>query len=109
MFVLIGNGACFLLLYRHRSDDLNMRSTWLCSRNDIIANVSVLVAALGVWAFNALWPDLLIGVAIAVLFLRTALTVLRESIAEYRRLNDELKALPAQTTVTGQRLSRDRR
>ena len=36
--VLLGNGICFLLLYRHRSDDLNMRSTWLCSRNDIIAN-----------------------------------------------------------------------
>jgi hypothetical protein len=40
--VLVGNGICFLLLYRHRSDDLNMRSTWLCSRNDIIANLAVL-------------------------------------------------------------------
>ena len=46
--VLLGNGICYLLLFRHRSDDLNMRSTWLCSRNDIIANLSVLVAALGV-------------------------------------------------------------
>src|SRR4026208_1415723 len=46
--VLLGNGVCFLLLFRHRSDDLNMRSTWLCSRNDIIANVAVLVAAIGV-------------------------------------------------------------
>ena len=47
--VLLGNGICFLLLYRHRSDDLNMRSTWLCSRNDIIANAGVLLAAIGVY------------------------------------------------------------
>jgi cation diffusion facilitator family transporter len=83
--VLFGNGVCFLLLYRHRSDDLNMRSTWLCSRNDIIANLSVLVAAIGVKAFNASWPDILVGVAIAALFLSSALTVLRESFFELRR------------------------
>ena len=83
--VLCGNGVCFLLLYRHRSDDLNMRSTWLCSRNDIIANLSVLVAAIGVKAFNASWPDILVGAAIAALFLSSALTVLRESFFELRR------------------------
>ncbi len=77
--VLLGNGICFLLLYRHRSDDLNMRSTWLCSRNDIIANLSVLVAAIGVKVFDASWPDILVGVAIAALFLKSAFTVLRES------------------------------
>jgi cation diffusion facilitator family transporter len=86
LLVLFGNGLCFLLLYRHRSDDLNMRSTWLCSRNDIIANVSVLVAAGGVAYFRAIWPDVLIGAVIAVLFLRTAVTVLRESGHEYREL-----------------------
>ena len=42
MLVLLGNGICFLLLFRRRADDLNMRSTWLCSRNDIIANLAVL-------------------------------------------------------------------
>ena len=52
LLVLLGNGLCFFLLSRHRSDDLNMRSTWLCSRNDIIANLSVLVAALGVKVFD---------------------------------------------------------
>lgn len=107
ILVLLGNGLCFFLLYRHRADDLNMRSTWLCSRNDIVANLSVLAAALGVWAFNAFWPDLLIGAAIAILFLRTALTVLRESISEYRRLNDELKGLSAESTVTGQGVPQD--
>ena len=69
---------CFLLLFRHRSDDLNMRSTWLCSRNDIIANLSVLVAAAGVRVFQSSWPDIIIGAVIAALFLRSAFTVLSE-------------------------------
>jgi cation diffusion facilitator family transporter len=84
--VLLGNGICFLVLFRHRSDDLNMRSTWLCSRNDIIANLSVLVAAIGVKVFAASWPDILVGAAIAALFLRSAFTVLRESFLELRLL-----------------------
>lgn len=84
--VLLGNGICFLLLFRHRSDDLNMRSTWLCSRNDIIANLSVLVAAIGVKFFDTSWPDILVGAAIAALFLRSAVTVLRESVLELRVL-----------------------
>lgn len=84
--VLLGNGICFLLLFRHRSDDLNMRSTWLCSRNDIIANLSVLVAAIGVKMFDASWPDILVGAAIAALFLRSAFIVLRESFLELRLL-----------------------
>lgn len=83
--VLLGNGICFLLLYRHRSDDLNMRSTWLCSRNDIIANAGVLVAAFGVYVTQSVWPDVLIGGAIAALFLKSALAVLTESFIEFKR------------------------
>jgi cation diffusion facilitator family transporter len=89
VLVLLGNGICFLLLLRHRSDDLNMRSTWLCSRNDIIANLSVLFAALGVKVFDASWPDILVGAAIAALFLRSAFTVLRESFLELRILRSQ--------------------
>jgi Co/Zn/Cd efflux system component len=89
LLVLLGNGLCFFLLYRHRSDDLNMRSTWLCSRNDIIANVSVLVAAVGVKIVDASWPDILVGAAIAALFLKSALTVLRESFGELRILRSQ--------------------
>jgi Co/Zn/Cd efflux system component len=89
LLVLLGNGLCFFLLYRHRSDDLNMRSTWLCSRNDIIANVSVLVAAVGVKIVDASWPDILVGAAIAALFLKSALTVLRESFGELRTLKSQ--------------------
>jgi cation diffusion facilitator family transporter len=89
ILVLLGNGLCFLLLFRHRSDDLNMRSTWLCSRNDILANLSVLIAAAGVKVLDSSWPDILIGAAIAVLFLRTAFTVLHESFAELQKLKSE--------------------
>ena len=84
VLVLLGNGTCFLLLFRHRSDDLNMRSTWLCSRNDIIANLAVLAAAVAVKISAAAWPDILVGAAIAALFLKSAFTVLRESILELR-------------------------
>ncbi len=80
--VLLGNGICFFLLFRHRSDDINMRSTWLCSRNDIIANVSVIVAAIWVKLLDASWPDILVGVAISALFMRSAITVLRDSLSE---------------------------
>jgi len=89
LLVLLGNGLCFLLLFRHRSDDLNMRSTWLCSRNDIVANLSVLVAAIGVKVFDASWPDILVGAAIAALFLRSAFSVLRASFFELRVLRSQ--------------------
>ena len=90
LLVLLGNGFCFLLLLRHCSDDINMRSTWLCSRNDIIANVAVLIAALGVKLLGSSWPDILVGGAIAALFLRSALTVLRESFGELRILKSPI-------------------
>jgi cation diffusion facilitator family transporter len=91
--VLLGNGVCFLLLFTHRSDDLNMRSTWLCSRNDIIANLSVLLAAAGVKFFNSGWPDILVGAAIAALFLKSAFTVLYESFFELRTLRSQSPVL----------------
>lgn len=76
---LAGNAWCFYLLWSHRSDDINMRSTWLCSRNDLIANVAVLMAALAVAVTGNPWPDVLVGLAVAFLFLRTAGTVIGES------------------------------
>lgn len=82
---LAANAFCFLLLWRHRADDVNLRSTWLCSRNDLVANGAVLVAAALVAWSRSLWPDLIVGVAIALLFLRTAGSVVRESLAELAR------------------------
>ena len=85
VLALAANGYCFWLLWRHRADDINLRSTWLCSRNDLIANLAVLAAALGVAGTRSLWPDVIVGVGIAALFLRTAVSVLRESQDELAR------------------------
>lgn len=82
---LLANAWCFSLLWRHREDDINLRSTWLCSRNDLIGNAAVLgAAALVAWS-DSIWPDLIVGMAIALLFMRTAATVLRESSTELGR------------------------
>lgn len=78
------NGACFVLLWRHRAEDINMRSVWLCSRNDLIANVSVLLAACAVWVTHSPWPDIAVGALICALFLRSALLVAREARVELR-------------------------
>ena len=80
------NAFCFVLLWRHRSDDINMRSTWLCSRNDLIANSTVIVAAILVGALSSPWPDIVAGVGIAALFLRTAVSVFSDSIMEFGRV-----------------------
>ena len=79
---LLTNALCFALLYRHRADDINLRSTWLCTRNDLAANLAVILAAFAVAWSGSLWPDLLVGVAVAALFLRTSAAVVRASLAE---------------------------
>jgi Co/Zn/Cd efflux system component len=91
---LAANLFCLYLLTRHRSDDVNMRSTWLCSRNDIIANVSVLAAA-GLVAFTGtMWPDVAVGLLITVLFLRTSFIVIKEALAELRINNERIRPDP---------------
>ncbi len=84
LLALAANGVCLALLWRHRADDINMSSIWLCSRNDVIANLSVLFAALGVWLSGSAWPDIVVGMMLAVLFLRSAGLVLRSSMSEMR-------------------------
>jgi len=81
---LAANVVCFSLLYRHRADNLNMSSTWLCSRNDLIANLGVLVAAGAAYILASRWPDIIVGCIIAGLFLRSALGVLRDSVSALR-------------------------
>lgn len=76
---LVANLTCLYLLTRHRDDDINMKSVWLCSRNDIIANCSVLAAAgLVLWS-GTFWPDLIVGLGLTVLFTRSAFLVITES------------------------------
>jgi len=81
---LIANLACLRLLWRFRSQDLNMASTFECSRNDVISNVGVLVAAGLVAAYASPWPDILIGSAMAVLFLRSSLRVIADAVPQLR-------------------------
>lgn len=92
---LAANIVCFSLLYRHRADNLNMSSIWLCSRNDLIANVGVLVAAGMGYLLASRWPDLIVGGLIAALFLRSAFSVLRDAT---RALGAESSASEAATT-----------
>lgn len=82
---LVGNLICFALLTRFRSDDMNMRSVWLCSRNDLINNVGVIAAAALVAWLDAAWPDLVIGALVAALFLRTSAQVLSEARKDWRQ------------------------
>jgi cation diffusion facilitator family transporter len=84
LLALAANGYCLFLLTRHKSDDLNMRSTWLCSRNDIIANIGVLLAAGGVLLTGTMLPDLLVSMIITAVFLQSAWAVLRSAFAERR-------------------------
>lgn len=77
---LAANVSVLLFLWRHRADDLNMRSAWLCSRNDVIANAGVLVAASAVRLSGSAWPDILIGVAIAGLFGSSAIAIIRHAL-----------------------------
>ncbi len=75
---MAANLGC-LLLWRHRSDDINMRSTWLCSRNDVVGNVGVLVAAAGVSITSSVWLYIAIGLAIAAMFGTSAVRVLADA------------------------------
>jgi cation diffusion facilitator family transporter len=79
------NAACFGLLHRHRADNLNMSSTWLCSRNDLLANGAVLFAAGLCYGLGSRWPDVFVGALIAGLFLRSSFSVLDQGIRAFRQ------------------------
>lgn len=84
MLALAANGLCLYLLTRHRNDDLNMRSTWLCSRNDIVANSGVILAAVAVHFTTSRLPDIVVSLVITFVFMKSAWYVLREGSAELR-------------------------
>ena len=92
---LFVNSICLYLLYTHRQDDINMRSTWLCSRNDIIANCGVLLASFLVLYFSSAIPDLVVGTAIALMFLRSAVQVINEAKVELSEAEVQLGGLKA--------------
>ena len=80
------NVGVALMLYRFRSGDANMRSVWLCSRNDALSNVAVMLAALGVFGTASAWPDLLVAGVMAVLALSSSWSVVRQTRGELRAL-----------------------
>ncbi len=84
VMALCANLGSAALLYWHRSDDLNMRSVWLCSRNDAIANLGVLAAAGGVLISATAWPDLMVGALIAGLEFSAGWSVMRQALRELR-------------------------
>ena len=81
---LAANSACLALLWRYRKLDVNMSSTFECSRNDVFSNIGVLLAAAGVYALGSPWPDIAVGAGIAVIFFRSAFRVLSEAWPQYR-------------------------
>ena len=78
------NGICLWLLTPYSRGDMNMASAWECSRNDMFEGLAVLLAAAGVWLFSAGWPDLVVAVALLLMFLRSAWRVLRRAWIELR-------------------------
>lgn len=81
---LVANASVAFMLYAYREGDANMRSVWLCSRNDAIGNVAVMLAALGVFGSGSGWPDLLVATIMAGLGLSAAVHVLTRARLELK-------------------------
>ena len=82
---LVANAASFGLLWAYRGGDANMRSAWICTRNDVLGNFAVLLAALGVFGTGTGWPDIVVAAIMATLALQGASVVIRKSLAELRK------------------------
>lgn len=93
VLALAANALCLLLLTRHRDDDVNLRSSWICSRNDLFANAGVIAAGAVVAATGSVWPDIAVGLVIAGLFLKSSGGVLREARNRYM----EALSMPARS------------
>lgn len=86
---LVANVASVLLLMSYKDGDANVRSVWLCSRNDAIGNVIVMIAALGVWGTATAWPDLIVAAIMAGLFLNSSVQILAQSWREWRSVGTQ--------------------
>ncbi|WP_424930667.1 cation transporter [Amaricoccus tamworthensis] len=89
---LATNLASVLLLVSYKDGDANVRSVWLCSRNDAIGNVAVMIAAFGVWGTATGWPDLIVAAIMASLFLSSAFQIVRQALAERREVDEHQHA-----------------
>lgn len=84
ILALLANLASVLLLMRYKDGDANVRSVWLCSRNDAVGNVAVMGASVAVWLFSSAWPDLIVAMIMAGLFVHSSQLILRQAWQEYR-------------------------
>jgi len=82
---LVANGASFVVLWAYRYGDANMRSAWICTRNDVLGNVAVLFAALGVFGTGTGWPDIAVATIMAVLAIQGSAVVVKQAFGELRR------------------------
>lgn len=82
VLALVANGIVALMLYRFRDAEANLRSAWVCSRNDVFGNLAVVLAALGVFGTGTLWPDVSVATVMAALALQGSVTVIRQSLTE---------------------------
>lgn len=81
---LVANAGVALMLFRFRRGDADMRSVWICSRNDAIGNVAVMLAALGVFGTGTLWPDVIVAAIMAALSITGGWTIMRQALSEMR-------------------------
>jgi Co/Zn/Cd efflux system component len=88
------NVFCAVLLFRFRGGDANMRSVWLCSRNDAIGNIAVMAAASGVFATGTAWPDLAVAAVMASLALYASVLVLAHVLREWREGAGDVAVTP---------------
>jgi Co/Zn/Cd efflux system component len=89
---LLANGGVALMLYRYRCGDSNMRSVWICSRNDALGNLAVMLAALGVFGTRTGWPDVVVAGVMAVLSLWGAGQIINQASKELRKVREEQSA-----------------
>jgi Co/Zn/Cd efflux system component len=95
LLALVANVSVATLLYRHRASDSQAMSVWLCTRNDCIANIGVILAGAGVWISGTPWPDLSVAAVVAFLGLSSAVRIARRAIVEIRE-GDTLISVPAE-------------
>jgi Co/Zn/Cd efflux system component len=96
---LAANGASFALLWAYRGGDANMRSAWICTRNDVLGNLAVLLAALGVFGTGTGWPDIIVAAIMAGLALQGAVVVMRQAMSEFRQPLPVAAELPASSEL----------
>ncbi len=83
---LAANSLCLFLLWKYRTEDVNMNSVWECSRNDTASNLSVFIAAGAVWLMDSGWPDILIASGLVSLLMRSAIHVINSAMTELRAM-----------------------